>query len=124
VTPPARPRSNDTGCCGRCENRFAPRYLPGGSRVDDRRIGKGGFGKGGGGGFRADAGYGSVVDAGSVIITLTPNGELMVWNPSGKELQPVARYQLGAPGTYAYPVVAGKRIFVKDADAITLWTIE
>jgi outer membrane protein assembly factor BamB len=87
-------------------------------------FGKGGFGKGGGGGFRADAGYGSVVAAGSVILTLTPNGELTVFQPTGKQLQQVASYKLGAPGTYAYPVVADSRIYIKDAAAVSLWTIE
>jgi hypothetical protein len=87
--------------------------------------GKGGFGKGGmGGGMRADAGYGSVVDAGSVIMTLTPNAELIVFALSGKELKQVASYQVGQPGAYAYPVVSGNRIYVKDKDAVTMWAVE
>jgi outer membrane protein assembly factor BamB len=86
--------------------------------------GKGGFGKGGGGGIRADAGYGSVVDAGSAIFSLTPNGELMVFQLSGKELKQVASYKVGSVGTYAYPIVLGNRIYVKDADAVTMWAIE
>jgi hypothetical protein len=27
-------------------------------------------------------------------------------------------------GTYAYPIVAGNRIYIKDDNAVTLWTIE
>jgi outer membrane protein assembly factor BamB len=84
----------------------------------------GGGGKGGmGGGMRADAGYGSVVDAGSVIMTLTPNAELIVFEPSGKELKPIASYKVGEPGAYAYPVVSGNRIYVKDKDAVAMWTV-
>jgi hypothetical protein len=27
-------------------------------------------------------------------------------------------------GTYAYPVLAGKGIYVKDQESLTLWTVE
>jgi outer membrane protein assembly factor BamB len=85
--------------------------------------GFGGKGGGMGGGMRADPGYGSVVDAGSVILTLTPNAELIVFQPSGKELKQIASYKLGQPGAYAYPVASGNRIYIKDKDNITLWTV-
>ena len=88
-------------------------------------FGKGGFGRGGGGGgIRADAGYGSIVDASTHIITLTPNSELIFFQPQGKEFKQVASYKLGEPGTYAYPVVAGSRVYVKDKDSVTLWVLE
>ena len=84
-------------------------------------------GGGGGGGGRGmmggGAGYGSVVDAGSVLFALTPAGELVVFEPSDKEYKEIAKYKVGQ-NTYAYPVVSGKRVFVKDKDSLTLWTIE
>jgi outer membrane protein assembly factor BamB len=84
-------------------------------------------GGGGGGGGRGmmggGAGYGSVVDAGSVLFALTPAGELVVFEPSDKEYKEIAKYKVGQ-STYAYPVVSGKRVFVKDKDSLTLWTIE
>ena len=33
-------------------------------------------------------------------------------------------YKLTDDEVYAYPVVAGKRLFVKDKDAVTLWSLE
>ena len=73
---------------------------------------------GGGGGF------GSIVDAGSVLLALTPASELIVFQPSDKEYTELARLKVAATPTYAHPVVAGNRIFVKDQDSVTLWTID
>ena len=69
-------------------------------------------------------GYGSVVDAGSVLIALTPSGKLVVFEPSDKEFKEIASYKVADGDTYAYPVIAGNRVFVKDKDSLTLWTIE
>jgi len=69
-------------------------------------------------------GYGSVVDAGSVLFALNPSGQLIVFEPSAKEFKQIARYEVSKSETYAYPVVSGNRVFIKDADAVTLYTIE
>jgi outer membrane protein assembly factor BamB len=79
----------------------------------------------GGGGRRGGGrGYGSIVDAGSVLLALTPAGQLMVIEPSSKEFKQLASYKVAEKDTYAYPVVVGKRIYVKDRDSLILWTIE
>ncbi len=78
---------------------------------------------GGGGGRMGGGGYGSVVDAGSVLFALTPAGELIVYEPSDKEFKELAKYKVGTD-TYAYPIVSGNRIFVKDKDSLILWAIE
>jgi hypothetical protein len=49
---------------------------------------------------------------------------LIVFEPSDKELKEVATYKVSSSDTYAYPVVSGNRIYVKDKDSVTLWTIE
>ena len=69
-------------------------------------------------------GYGSVVDAGSVLMALSPEGQLVVFEPDAKEFKLVASYKVADGGTYAYPIVAGNRIYVKDKDSVTMWTIE
>ena len=69
-------------------------------------------------------GYGSIVDAGSVLIALTPKAELIVFEPTDKEFKQIARYKVAAGDTYAYPVVSDKRIFIKDKDSVTLWIVE
>jgi outer membrane protein assembly factor BamB len=73
---------------------------------------------------RGDRGYGSVVDVGPVLLALTTNGQLVVFEPNDKKFSQLARYKVADEGTYAYPVAAGNRIYVKDFDALTLWTVE
>ncbi|MBN1418022.1 MAG: PQQ-like beta-propeller repeat protein [Planctomycetes bacterium] len=66
----------------------------------------------------------SIVDAGSVLFSLPSDGTLIVLKPDGKGYQEVARIKVAETPTYAHPVIAGKRIFVKDDDAVTLYAIE
>jgi outer membrane protein assembly factor BamB len=69
-------------------------------------------------------GYGSIVDAGPVLMALTPRSQLIVFQPTDKEYSQVASIKVADSPTYSYPVVAGKRIFVEDHDSVTLWTLE
>jgi len=84
-----------------------------------RRFGRGRGGRGGGRG-----GYGSVVDAGAVMMALTPAMELVVYEPSATEYKELGRYKVAETATYAYPVASGKRIFIKDQDNLSLWMAE
>jgi outer membrane protein assembly factor BamB len=74
--------------------------------------------------IRGGRGYGSIVDAGPVLLALTPGGQLIVFEPSDKEFKQVASYKVADGDTYAYPIVTGNRLFIKDRDSVTLWTIE
>jgi outer membrane protein assembly factor BamB len=69
-------------------------------------------------------GFGSIVDAGSVLMALTPKSQLVVFQPSDKEFSQVASIKVAESPAYGYPVVSGKRIFVEDQDSVTLWTVE
>ena len=86
----------------------------------------GGAGKAKGGGMRGGgmrAGYGSIVDAGSVLLALTPSSQLVVFKPSDAEFTEVARIKVASSPTNAYPVIAGNRVFVKDQDSVAMLTI-
>jgi len=74
---------------------------------------------GGGGG-----GFGSIVDAGSVLLALTPASQLIVFEPSDKEFKQVASYKVAETPTHAHPIASGNRLFIKDKDSVILWTIE
>jgi outer membrane protein assembly factor BamB len=82
--------------------------------------GGGGRRRGGGGG----GGYGSIVDAGSVLIALTPGSQLVVFEPGEKEFKKVAAYKVAESQTHAHPVLSGNRIFIKDKESMILWTID
>jgi outer membrane protein assembly factor BamB len=76
------------------------------------------------GGRGSRGGYGSIVDANTVLLALTPASDLIVLQPDDKKLNEVSRIKVAASPTYAYPVVSGNRLFVKDQDSLTLWTVE
>ena len=82
-------------------------------------------GRGRGLGVRgAGSGYGSVVDAGSVLIALNPSGQLVVFEPNNTEFRELARYKVADRDTYAYPILVGNRIYIKDKSSLTLWTLD
>jgi hypothetical protein len=69
-------------------------------------------------------GFGSIVDAGPVLFALTPSSQLIVLEPSDKEFKQLASYKVASGPTHAYPVASGNRIFIKDKDSVTLWTVD
>ncbi len=66
---------------------------------------------------------GAVLNAGSVLLALTGDSQLVAFQPSAKGYQEVARYTVSATSGLPYPIVAGNRVFVKGKDSLTLWTI-
>jgi len=73
---------------------------------------------------RGSRGFGAIVDAGSCLLVLANDSELLVFKPSGKQYEEIAKIKVAETATYAYPVVAGNRIFVKDQDSLALLTVE
>ena len=69
-------------------------------------------------------GFASIVDVGSVILALPSSSELIVIKPIDKEYTDLARIKVSEKATYAHPVIAGNRIFIKDEDSLSLWTID
>jgi outer membrane protein assembly factor BamB len=67
---------------------------------------------------------GTVLDAGTVLLALTSDSELVAFQPSGKGYTELARIKVADTPTWTYPVIDGKRVFVKDQDSLTLWTFE
>lgn len=80
-------------------------------------------GRGGRGG-RSPVGFGSIVDAGSVLLALTPASTLIAFAADGTAYKELARLKVAESPSYAYPVVSGNRVFIKDQDAVALWTVE
>jgi outer membrane protein assembly factor BamB len=67
-------------------------------------------------------GYGSTVSAGPVMLALGTGGQLVVFEPNGKEYKELAKYPVGE-GTYAYPIADGQRIFIKDQNSVALYLV-
>lgn len=68
--------------------------------------------------------FGAIVDAGAVLVALPSNSQLIAFKPDGKKYEELAAIKVAQSPTYAHPVVAGKRIFVKDRDAVTMFALE
>jgi outer membrane protein assembly factor BamB len=64
-----------------------------------------------------------IVDAGPVLFALGGRGQLVAYKP-GNQYTPLAQYTVATTETWAHPVIAGSRIYVKDNETIALWTVE
>lgn len=77
----------------------------------------GGRMRGGGGGF------GSLIAAGKVLMAMTPAGELMVFEPDRAAFKELARLKVADTPVHAHPVISGKRLFIKERDALICWAL-
>jgi len=68
--------------------------------------------------------FAAVLDAGSVILALPSTSELIAFKPSGEAYVELAKIKVADTPTYAHPVIAGSRIFVKDQESVALWTLD
>ena len=68
--------------------------------------------------------FGAVLDAGDCLLALPNNSEMIAFKPSDRQYEQLALIKVADTPTYAHPVIAGNRIFVKDEDAVTMWTLE
>jgi outer membrane protein assembly factor BamB len=65
--------------------------------------------------------FSTIVDCGSVIIGLTSIDNLIVLKPDGKEYSEVAKYKVSDTPIYAYPVISGNNIYIKDAETLIMY---
>lgn len=65
-----------------------------------------------------------LVRAGSVILALEDDGELVVMRAGRERLDVVRRYDVADSATWAQPAIATGRIHVKDLAHLTLWTLD
>jgi len=69
-------------------------------------------------------GFCTLLDVGAALLALPGSGELIVFTPTDKAYTELARIKVADTPTYASPVIAGNRIFVKDQDSVTLWLLK
>lgn len=68
---------------------------------------------------------GSILDTGSVMLALTSDQQMVVFEPTGKEFKEVAKYRVGEGETWSVPILSGNRLFVKDkAGNLSLLAVE
>jgi outer membrane protein assembly factor BamB len=61
--------------------------------------------------------------AGDVLLALTADAKLIVAKAGGEKFEPVAEYKVAESPTWAHPVPVGRRVLVKDREAVTAWAV-
>jgi outer membrane protein assembly factor BamB len=69
-------------------------------------------------------GFGAIVDAGSCLLALPNNSELIAFKPDNGKYVELARIKVAETPTYAHPVIAGNRIFIKDQETVAMLMVE
>ena len=69
-------------------------------------------------------GFAAIIDAGPMILALPSSAELIAIEPVAEEYTELANIKVAETPTYAHPVIAGNRIYMKDSETIALWMIE
>jgi outer membrane protein assembly factor BamB len=67
--------------------------------------------------------FATIIDCGSVIIGLPSTSTMIVLKPEPAAYTEVTRYKVSETPIYAFPVVAGDRIYIKDAESLTLYKL-
>jgi outer membrane protein assembly factor BamB len=67
--------------------------------------------------------FSTILDCGSVIIGSPSTGFLIVFKPDPKAYSEIAKYKISETAIYAFPVITGNNIYVKDAESLMLYSI-
>jgi len=65
----------------------------------------------------------ALLDGGGILLALTTEKKLIVFDASDKAYTERARLDVAESPTWAHPVVSGSTIFIKDEQRLTQWTI-
>ncbi len=68
--------------------------------------------------------FSTIVDCGSLIIGLASTANLFILKPEPAAYTEVAKYKVSESAVYAFPVIAGNKIYIKDAETLALYKIE
>ncbi len=70
------------------------------------------------------ADHASILNVGTTILSMEEDGELLIVPHSRTGFAPVQRYELADSATWTLPALSGNRVFVKDLESLTLWTVD
>ena len=68
--------------------------------------------------------FATIVDCGQVIIGLPSTGNLIVMKPDPKAYTEAAKYKVAETPVYAFPVISGNAIYVKESENLIMYTLE
>jgi outer membrane protein assembly factor BamB len=67
--------------------------------------------------------FATIVDCGSVLIGLPSTANLIVLKPEKAAYSEVAKYKVSETQIYAFPVISGNHIYIKDAESLILYKL-
>lgn len=68
--------------------------------------------------------FASILDLGNVILSLPANGKIIVFEPNPEMYVQKAIYKIAETEVYAHPLVVNDRIFVKEQEMLTCWSVK
>ncbi len=68
--------------------------------------------------------FASMLDLGKLLACLPATGQLIFFEPSAKGYVELAKYKVAETEVYAHPIIAGDKIFVKDKNMLTCWSLK
>jgi len=68
--------------------------------------------------------FGTIVNAGSLIIALPQTSNLVVFKSDEKAYTEVATIKVADTPTYSYPLISGNKLFVKDKDSLLMMILK
>ena len=67
--------------------------------------------------------FAATLDLGEVILSLPATGNIIVYKANGQKYDEVAKYKVADTEVYAHPMVVGDKIFVKDKEMLTCYSL-
>ena len=67
--------------------------------------------------------FAAIVDCGTIIIGLPSTANLIVFKPASTAYSEVIKYKVSETSVYSYPIVAGEKIYIKDAETLMMYKI-
>jgi outer membrane protein assembly factor BamB len=77
--------------------------------------------------WRSEGGLGenaAIVSAGGALLALTNGAELIVFKPGRERMEVIARRKVAASPTWAHPLLAGGRLYVKDRTSLICYSLQ
>ena len=68
--------------------------------------------------------FATIVDCGPVIIGLPSTGNLIIMKPDPKAYTEMAKYKVAETPVYAFPVISGNAIYVKESENLLMYRLE
>ena len=68
--------------------------------------------------------FATIVDCGSVILGLSATSNLIAFKPVPEAYSEIKKYKVSDTPVYSYPVVAGNRIYIKDAENLIMYRVD